>query len=271
MKADDYIFFSYSNKDEAFVTKLKADLNNNGINTWVDVEQISPGSMWQDEIKNAIQNAKIVLVILSENYYNSKWVSIELALSGDKMIIPIKIDDAIYDKVPSNILNRQWIDFHSNYQDGLISLLENIPKILKKTNPVKSGKPISKGYVFISFCEDDSNFVYELRNFLSAQGFAYWDFEEGERNYHIQFFLELEAVIKDSVAVLSLISPNWKKSKWSIREYIYSEEIGKPIFLLRVKESEPILAIAGQPYIDFANNHSKGFSKLEKELRKSLN
>lgn len=105
---------------------------------------------------------------------------------------------------------------------------------------------------------------------MKSQEFAYWDYEEGERNYHIQFSLELESVIDDSIAVLSIISPNWKESKWSTREYFYSDEIGKPIFLLRAKETKPILAIAGQPYIDFVNNPKTGFIKLEKELRKRL-
>jgi len=110
-----------------------------------------------------------------------------------------------------------------------------------------------------------------LRDFLKSQEFAYWDFEEGDRNYHTQFFMELESVINDSVAVISVISPDWKKSRWSIREFFYSEEIGKPVLLLRVRITKPILAIAGLPYIDFVHENDKGFEKLGKELKKRLN
>lgn len=270
MESSNFVFISYSNKDRAFVLRLKNDLNKNGIKTWVDIEQINPGSLWHDEIKNGIEKSSIVLVVLSENYYNSNWVSIELALSNNKNIIPIRIDEAIYNKVPLSIRNRQWIDFNENYKFGLSLLLKSIPDNFKHKQPIRASKAKTKGYVFISFCEDDSTFVTELREFLKSQDFAYWDYEEGERNYHIQFFLELESAIENSVAVLSILSPSWKNSKWSIREYIYSEEIGKPIFLIRVKETKPILAIAGQPYIDFAINFEKGFIKLEKELSKRL-
>jgi hypothetical protein len=270
MKSKESVFISYSNKDKTFVFKLKDDLNENGIKTWVDIEQISPGSMWQDELKIGIEESSIVLIILSENYFSSNWVTIELALAQNKKIIPIKIDNAIYPKIPTPIRDLQWIDFYENYDYGLNKLLKSFPESIKYKEPVKASKVLSKGYVFISFCDDDSPFVTKLRDFLKSQEFAYWDYEEGERNYHTQFFLELESVIEESIAVLSIISPSWKNSKWSIREYFYSEEIGKPIFLLRVKETKPILAISGQPYIDFAINPNLGFVKLEKELSKRL-
>ena len=83
--------------------------------------------------------------------------------------------------------------------------------------------------------------------------------------------MELESVINDSIAVLSVISPDWKKSRWSVRDFFYSEEIGKPVLLLRAKITKPILAIAGLPYIDFVEDNGKGFEKLGKELKKRLN
>lgn len=270
LKINDTVFISYSKKDKDFVFKLKDDLNKNGVYTWIDVEQINPGTMWQDEIKNGINKSNVFIIVLSENYFSSSWTSIELALAQDKKIIPIRIDNALYTKIPSAIRDRQWIDFNENYDNAFNLLLQAIPDSNKIKKPIKPNKILSKGYVFISFCDEDSAFVVELRKFLKSQKFAYWDYEEGERNYHIQFFLELEAVIDESIAVLSIISPSWKKSKWSTREYFYSDEIGKPIFLLRAKESKPILAIAGQPYIDFVKNPQNGYIKLEKELRKRL-
>jgi hypothetical protein len=264
------VFISYSNKDKEFVFKLKNDLNKHGVRTWIDVEQISPGTLWQQEIKEGIESASIVLLVISENYYSSNWVTIELALAANKTIIPLKIDRTESQKVPKIIRERQWIEFFESYSEGLRQLLAILPNDFKQKNPIKGNAEKSKGYVFISFCEDDSRFVTELRKFLKSQQFAYWDYEEGERNYHIQFSLELESVITESIAVLSVISQSWKKSKWTTREYFYADEIGKPIFLLRANETEPILAISGQPYIDFAKNPRNGFIKLEKELTKRL-
>jgi len=271
MKSQPYIFINYSRKDKIFVDKLSKELNEYGINTWIDTQEISPGTMWQAEIKVGLEKSSIILVVLSTNYLSSSWTSIELGLALNKKIIPIKIDDLVPDKIPKPLRNLQWIEFYNNYKQGFDLLKKSIPPDYKSEQPLKAKKSKTKGYVFLSFSEDDSDFINGLRDFLKSQDFAYWDFEEGDRNYHIQFFLELESVINDSEAVISIISPSWKNSKWTIREFVYSEEIGKPVLLLRSKETRPILAIAGLPYIDFENDIKKGFDKLEKELRKRLN
>lgn len=271
MENQPFVFISYSRKDKVFVDKLSKDLNENGVATWIDVQQILPGSMWQDELKAGIQKSSIVIIVLSSNYISSIWASFELALASNKRILPIKIDDLLPESIPNSIKLLQWVDFFKSYNQGFQLLLKSIPENYKSKEPLKSKEQKTKGYVFLSFSEEDSTFVSELREFLKSQDFAYWDFEECDRNYHIQFFLELETVINESEAVLSIISPNWKNSKWTIREFIYSEEIGKPILLLRAKATKPILAIAGLPYIDFSNNNKLGFKKLEKELQKRLN
>ena len=264
------VFISYSRKDRQFVEYLAERLNNHGVETWIDIQQIAPGEMWQNELKRGVENSDLFLVVLSENYISSAWTSIELALASNKKIIPLKISELLSENFPRIIQQLQWIDFSVSFSDGIESLLNAIPQNYKSNQPIEVKEAKSKGYVFLSFCEEDSKFVVELRKFLKLQNFAYWDFEEGERNYQMQFFLELETVINDSEAVLSIISPDWKKSRWTIREFFYSEEIGKPILLLRARATKPILAIAGLPYIDFVIDNTKGFEKLGKELKKRL-
>ena len=120
--------------------------------------------------------------------------------------------------------------------------MKSIPDI-HKHSLVRSYDVINKGYVFLSFYDSDSIFTSELRDFLKSQELAYWDFEEGERNYQIQFFIELENAINGATAVLSVVSPDWKKSKRSVREFIYSEEIGKPVFLLKYEKQTLFLPL----------------------------
>jgi len=70
---------------------------------------------------------------------------------------------------------------------------------------------------------------------------------------------------------LSFVSPDWKLSRTAVKEYHFSTELGKPIFLLKVREPGPTLIIAGIPYIDFTKDRDSGFARLEKELtRKGL-
>ena len=265
------VFISYSRKDKSFVDKLASDLNKEGVKTWVDVQQINPGELWEIEIRKGIENSEIFLAVLSDNYISSSWTSIEIALANKKKIIPIKISQNVSENIPKVILEIQWIDFNTGYTAGFEQILKLLPENFINQRPIKPKKEISKGYVFISFCEEDGSFVEVLREFLKSQEFAYWDFEESDRNYNVQFFHELEDVIHNSEAVLSIISPDWRNSKWSTREFFFAEEIGKPIVLLMSKSTKPTLAISGHPYIDFTADQTKGFSKLERELIKRLN
>lgn len=66
--------------------------------------------------------------------------------------------------------------------------------------------------------------------------------------------------------MLCIISPSWKRSKWTPREFLFAEEIGKPVFLLRAKKLEPTLLIAGLSYIDFSQDASTGYQELNREL-----
>jgi hypothetical protein len=75
-------------------------------------------------------------------------------------------------------------------------------------------------------------------------------------------------VIKDAAATLSVLSEDWKRSTWAVKEYFFSDEVGTPVFLLKAKAIGPTLAITGIPYIDFTQSIKAGFEKLDLELNK---
>lgn len=81
-------------------------------------------------------------------------------------------------------------------------------------------------------------------------------------------FLELESIIREASATLSILSPDWKRSKWTPKEYMFSEEVGTPVFLLMARQMGPTLVTAGIPYIDFTKDEQRGFDKLDRELRR---
>lgn len=80
--------------------------------------------------------------------------------------------------------------------------------------------------------------------------------------------LELEGVIIDAAATLSVLSEDWKRSRWTVREYFFSEEVKTPVFLLKAKEMSPTLAIAGLTFIDFTKSNEDGYKKLDRELKR---
>lgn len=273
-KTEEYIFISYSRRDRAFVDQLVKDLEQFGIRVWQDVNEIVAGSDWQNEISKSLLNANALLFVASKNSVNSGWITHELAVffeQSNPKIIPVILDDVGAKQLPSFLAQFQWVDFRTDYQSALKFLLTAFPKSIEQGSPIPPKSKKSKGYVFLSYAEEDGDFVEKLKDYLRERGYAYWDYNESNRNYHTSLVTELEDIIKESSATLSILSPAWKLSKWTIKEYIFSDEAGIPVFLLKAKEVGPILAIAGEHYIDFVQNSKLGFERLNRELsRKGL-
>jgi len=267
------IFVSYSHQDQEFVHQLSAQLRNNGFNLWIDVEQISGGANWSNIIKSSLKKASLIIFVASKNSVQSSWMTFEVlnSLNLGKPVIPIVIDDEGEFQLPEQLKKIQWIDFRKDHSQALSLLSSSLSNIVNRGPATKPKKTRSKGYVFLSHAQEDIDFVSKLKLYLAKRGYGYWDYEDSDRDYHSQLFLELEGVIKEASATLSILSESWKRSQWAIKEYLFSEEVGTPVFLLKVNKLEPTLVIAGVPFIDFVTNPQLGFKKLDKELeRKGL-
>ncbi len=265
-----YAFISYSTKDKEFVSRINQALNENGVNTWIDFQQINPGEMWKNSLEAALKKADIIIMVLTENSLNSNYVMNEFIASKriGKKIITIKYGQFNNVNLPNALSDIQWIDFTQNFRNSFARLLDLIPDNLRQQNPITSNKQKSKGYIFLSYAEEDFMHADEIKIFLKDNEFAYWDYQSSDRNYHSQFFLELESVIEDAIATLSVITPLWKTSLWATREYFFSEEVGTPVYLLKFEATRPILAISGQHYLDFVTNKRIGYQRLSIELRR---
>jgi hypothetical protein len=57
------VFLSYSRQDRERVRELYADLKRHGFQIWFDEENLLPGQIWATEIKKAIREASLVLVV----------------------------------------------------------------------------------------------------------------------------------------------------------------------------------------------------------------
>jgi hypothetical protein len=268
--SEKYVFISYSRRDQAFVERLSTDLRAAHVQVWRDVESIAPGTNWQEEIEKALLGAPLLLHIASSNTTESRWMDqeLEMYLEHGGKVIPLVLDDAGENYLLNSMLGTvQWVDFRDDYRSALRSLLEGIG-YLQQEQPAKAPVQKSKGYVFISYAEEDLDFVSQLTGFLGKRGYAYWDYQESERDYDADFFLEIEGRIRDAAGTLSLVSPAWKHSSMAIQEYLFSRDVKTPTFLVKVREFEPTLVITGRSYIDLTHDPEIGLRKLDKELKR---
>ena len=97
-----FVFISYSRVNSQFVTRLRADLQSQGINTWIDQEGLRPGTPdWEEALRNAVRAAYAVLLIASPNSRQSPYVKDELSIAKEMYQRPV---------YPIWVAGEQWMD-----------------------------------------------------------------------------------------------------------------------------------------------------------------
>ena len=96
-------FISYSTKDNEFVSRLHADLQESGVRCWYAPHDMAIGSKMLDSIDEAIRLKDKLLLVLSANSIASGWVEDEVLKAyaeehrNDKAILfPIALDDSVF-------------------------------------------------------------------------------------------------------------------------------------------------------------------------------
>ena len=120
------IFVSYSHADGRFVRRLRNRLESHGYRIWLDEKELVAGDPLSHRISEGIDDAKVVLVIVSEASVRSKWLRFEVNHATERMvegkcrIIPIIIDSA---RLPSEVSGLLYADFRKSFKDGVHSVV----------------------------------------------------------------------------------------------------------------------------------------------------
>lgn len=134
-------FVSYASMDEKYKDELKKHLrgliDNGQIEYW-DGKFILPGERWDDEIKNKIEQAEIILLLVSVDFMNSDYINdvelkraIERDNEGQVKIIPILLRHCDFE---SSQLNKYHalpegkvpIEKWPNKDEAYLNIVENI-------------------------------------------------------------------------------------------------------------------------------------------------
>jgi len=134
------VFISYSRKDYideetglsiegSPVDRLIRFLDSQKITYWIDKEGIYSGAEFAEKIATAISESKMLVFVSSEASNKSKWTAGEIkeAIDSEKLVIPLRIDNAPYNIRFRLLVNTlDYIDFFSNPASSLRSLLDSI-------------------------------------------------------------------------------------------------------------------------------------------------
>src|SRR6266571_4610511 len=133
-----FVFLSYSRADGEFVTRLRTDLQAQGIEVWIDKEGIQPGTPdWEQALRTAIRSAHAVLFIASPHARSSRYIKDELRLAEmyQRSVYPIWMAGTHWmDAVPIGWGGTQYIDARDAcYQTALPDIVRALRRSLEET------------------------------------------------------------------------------------------------------------------------------------------
>ncbi|MBL8165519.1 MAG: TIR domain-containing protein [Anaerolineae bacterium] len=154
MKKQHVGFLSYSRTDNEMMQRIKKSLDGAGLEMWTDTGLNAGEPSWKNAIKQALRDSQFLVVILSPDSEQSRYVNCEIQIAellklqvfpvlvrGDELSsIPFGLDvhqwiDLRPPEAPKSLNNLQKLDFYSQHYDKQIKkLIEDITTHIAETS-----------------------------------------------------------------------------------------------------------------------------------------
>jgi Mg-chelatase subunit ChlD len=130
----DQVFISHSSRDEGIAVAMCDRLERAGIRCWMASRDILPGQTFAGSISEAIDDSRLMLVVLSKDASKSEHVLNEVngAVERQLPILPVKVDDSDPSKVLGYYLGKtHWFDAsRPPFKSHLDKLARNVQSLL---------------------------------------------------------------------------------------------------------------------------------------------
>jgi hypothetical protein len=127
------VFLSHSHVDKVFADAICHKLEANGIRCWVAPRDIRPSEDWAEAIINAMDNARVLVLVFSSSSNSSPQVrrEVERAVNKGLHVLPLRIENVPLSKSLEYFISTQhWLDaidgeldFHLGQLHACIALL----------------------------------------------------------------------------------------------------------------------------------------------------
>jgi len=118
------VFISYAWENQPLARQLQGDLQNDGVDVFIDYDKISGGDSLPARISAALDWCNTLVLLWSKDAAQSRWVAREWECADqlEKRIIPCKLDDAA---LPALLRRMLYLDF-SVYKNGYARLCSTL-------------------------------------------------------------------------------------------------------------------------------------------------
>ena len=140
------IFLSHNFADKPFARRLAIDLDAQGIRYWLDEAEIKVGESLIEKIREGLDAAAYVAVILSPDSVKSPWVQreVDVALNQEIQGRRVKVLPLMYRKceLPGFLLGKKYADFtdEARYEAALEELVRSVGVVFRR-NALSTARP----------------------------------------------------------------------------------------------------------------------------------
>ena len=131
------VFISYASEDKEAANAACKSLESEGIRCWIAPRNIAPGAKWERAIMDAINDSRLMVVLISEGANRSQHVEREVgsAFENGITVIPFRVSNTRPTGVLAYYLRSvQWIDAFTG------SLEEHFEYLVRKVKDISPTK-----------------------------------------------------------------------------------------------------------------------------------
>src|SRR5215467_9727640 len=138
MESDDFfLFVSHVTEDRAAASQIVDELERRGVRCWIAPRNVRPGGTFDDDIADAIESCRAMLLIFSSRCNESEYIRREITVAGNsnKLIIPFRIEDVEPKRGLSvRLANLHWID-------AFVTRERAIDEVVRSVHAPSAGTP----------------------------------------------------------------------------------------------------------------------------------
>ncbi|MDP7051921.1 MAG: TIR domain-containing protein [Verrucomicrobiota bacterium] len=127
------VFISYASEDRLRILNLVERLRRAGVSVWIDQMGIEGATMWSQEIVEAIDGCKVLILAISQRSTESENVVKELALASErrKKILPVCLDSSgIPKSMEYQLAGIQRVEYvEGEEEQGLLAMIRSLGKL----------------------------------------------------------------------------------------------------------------------------------------------
>lgn len=212
------VFISYSREDKERVLELTARLSAAGVPLWMDVGGIDGATMWGEEIVHALENAKVLLLMVTEAAVRSHNVAKEVVLASERKghILPVHLEPT---KIPPGLryplAGIQHIEyFQGDPEDNVKTILRSLERIgVTITPPGETTGPKRESQVVQAAAQPAPGAEHSVE----PGALAVLPFHNISPDEETDYFSD--GLTEELIARLSLVSEIELVSRWASMQY----------------------------------------------------